>query len=231
MTMQIGLVGQDGIVLASDTKWVNDNCYPRTSFHASKIKISDNGRVAVSFARRMVISEKIAERIVSELTDSDWERPVVLIQKIAQDALKDQPEQDAHCLIINTHPVPRLFALKTRKVVGVDAWYPMWQEEYARAVTGDDTNPAVYWLESHYQKSPIRNLLLLAATTITAAAKLNSAMIGGLEMVVCEPSGCRRLSPAWVEELSAKAEVLHKSVSELLADCPKQFDYAPHVIR
>jgi len=232
MTMQVGLVAEDGVLLASDTKWVEEDYGLTRAYHASKIKISADGAVAIAHARKMIPSGEIADRIIRELTDDDWKlQPVASIQRITQDVIgKTNPRQDAHCLIVRTRPALCLFSLKTREMPGETGWYPVCQRMEMYEVSGHDTNLARYWLERHYYRHAMQKLALLAATTITAAAKFNSAMIGGLEMVACDSTGCRRLSPEWTRELAAKAETVHASVIELLNSCPKQFDYAPHVI-
>src|SRR5436309_1564256 len=118
MTMQIGMVGTDGIILASDTKWMDSRENVRHTFSNSKIKLEDfgNGRgIAVSFARNMETSGRMANQIMAKFKDEDWRDPITPIETIAANVLKTAGDSnDAHCLIVLSSAVYglRLFFLE-----------------------------------------------------------------------------------------------------------------------
>jgi hypothetical protein len=68
MTIQIGMVGTDGILIARDTKWTAEPLLigrnwaaGRHGFNSSKIKISPERHIAVSCARNMETASHMAK--------------------------------------------------------------------------------------------------------------------------------------------------------------------------
>src|SRR5262249_5822525 len=90
MTMQVGMVGTDGIVLASDTKWVEHTLgAARNIYDKTKIKISDERGIAISYARNMETAGPVADSIIAELTDSEMLTPIFPTQNLAQQILDE----------------------------------------------------------------------------------------------------------------------------------------------
>ena len=114
MTMQIAMIGTDGIVLASDTKWSAQNESTRHTYSRSKIIISRERPIAVSFARNMESSEKAAQMIANELSNEEWKSPKDRIEKLAEKALLATPynRSDINCLIVSGVSRLRLFVLE-----------------------------------------------------------------------------------------------------------------------
>jgi len=79
MTMQVGMVGTDGVILASDTKWT-DTRELRHTFGSSKIKLTADRRVAITCARNMETSCRMAEWILAELSDEQRKNPIAPIR-------------------------------------------------------------------------------------------------------------------------------------------------------
>jgi hypothetical protein len=195
--MQIAMVGTDGIVLASDTKWAYGGDIRHTS-GSSKIHVNDAGTLAVSFARSMEYAEAVALQIIREMTTAqDWERPILRLEEIAQ-ALIDKDDdparlrRDAQCLVISRLPEPCLHFIFVGTINSAP-WRACCRRVDDKAVAGDQVNAAVYWSERFYSKYAVAVLSELAAQVVVSAASLNPAGIGGLEMVVCRNDGIARL--------------------------------------
>ena len=82
MTIQIGMIGTDGIVIASDTRWMHtprtitlNEPYPRQTFDASKIVTDYPRGIAISCAKNMETARLIADRFLEELKDDDARNP------------------------------------------------------------------------------------------------------------------------------------------------------------
>ena len=206
MTMQVAMVGTDGIVLASDTKWAytahgSDNNSVRHTQMGSKIKINRDRNVAISFARNMETSGEIADAIISGLTDADWEWPVMPIETVAQRVVDTKPRKDAQCIIASSRSGFRLFQCDVALVNG-EPDRAICREISDRAIVGDNSNAAVFWSERYWARKPIRQLIPLAAHLIISAGELNSGAIGGLEIVVCDSGGLRHLSTESIATLN-----------------------------
>jgi hypothetical protein len=234
MTMQVGMVGTDGIILASDTKWMYTGTVRQTS-SSSKIRINDKRTVAIACARNMENSVSIADNIIAELKDDkDWEYLILPIEAIARQVLSlpgdpASERNDAQCLIVSRSPNLQLFFLQIA-VVNRQAGTPLCQKVKDKAVAGDNVNAAVFWSERFYKPTPIRTLAPLASHLIVAASKLNPAAIGGLEIVLCDNSGLHRLSDESVWKLDSKANELDKNLEASLLSHSLEFSYAPNVI-
>src|SRR5437870_1913116 len=84
MTMQVGMVGTDGVLIASDTKVMNDITtgpseqpyLPRQTVDASRKIIIDHKRgIAISLAKGMDTARRVAASIISGLRDEDFAYP------------------------------------------------------------------------------------------------------------------------------------------------------------
>jgi hypothetical protein len=62
MTLQVGMVGTDGIVIASDTKWVQQNRIPRIQFNTSKTLLADSESNVSSVHTEKILSGNCATR-------------------------------------------------------------------------------------------------------------------------------------------------------------------------
>jgi hypothetical protein len=114
MTMQVGMVGINGIVLASDTLWMkNDPTGVRHSSNSSKLKIDYERKVAISCARSMEVALQIAQDLIAELTDEEWACPPNAATRIADRVLSraNNERKIFQCLILAAEPMPQLFHL------------------------------------------------------------------------------------------------------------------------
>jgi hypothetical protein len=235
------MIGEDGIVLASDMKRMNEPRFTGmrmaavgSTYGASKIKLDCKRRIAVSSARNMETAEPVADAILG-LGDDCWVSPVGPIQRAAKPIIDANERKDVQCLIVTDMPMLRLFLFQSVTINGVPGQL-ICHEITDKMVTGQNTNAAVfwteryYWTERDYQRRPVAELIPLAAQLIISASKLNSNGIGGLEIVECKKGGFRRLSDESIRELEAVADEWDKSIRRLFTSHPKQFTYAPDVI-
>jgi len=228
MTMQIAMVGTDGIVLAGDTKWSWSNDPIHWTHGSSKIKIDPKNRTAVSCARSMEVAQPIADAIIG-LPEDAWKQPRAFIGLAAQPIVnKASYRKDAQCLILRAGTLHRFYRLQVATINGVSDQV-VCHEIDDKAVAGNNNNAAIYWTERYYEKRPVGQLISLPAHLVVSSAKLNSAMIGGLEIVVSLDSGIHRISDESINELEAEAKRFDESIGKSLSR-NKQFTYAPNVI-
>jgi hypothetical protein len=224
MTMQVAMVGIDGIVLASDTKWQftqdRGNLRSRHTSGSSKIIISDEQGIAIACARSMETAEAVATAIIAELSDSDWVHPANLMETIGQGIIDSSSEERSYfqCLVVTSRPSVRLFQLETATINGVPR-RAICHEIRDKAINGDNANASVFWAERYYKAKSVQSLIPLAAQLIVDAAKLNAGFIGGLEIIVCDESGGpRRLTKEDIVRLEASAEERGEHIGSLFSE-------------
>ncbi len=236
MTMQIALAGKDGVVLASDTSWMESPTVdPQTGLAfrftegKSKLKLDCQRGIVISCARNMETSDDIG-RMVLDLRDADWGDPINPILRGAEPILDaaGPGRCDAQCLIVSANPLPRLFKFHSGLVRGQVRSYCALISG-GKAFAGDNANPALFLTERYYQEGQTaEQLIALAAHVVLFASKHNPG-ISGLEIAVCKPNSIERLSPESLLELKLAATELDNSLAEMLT-AHKQFTYTPDVI-
>jgi 20S proteasome alpha/beta subunit len=210
MTMQVGMVGADGLVLVGDTRrYVEPRDRDWYSYSSSKIKIADSGRIAIACARNMDISLRIAQRIFSELPSftsiQDREHS---IWEIGMDTTRNQA---AECIIAFADPTPSLY------VFLCDGNGDGRCEEVDRISTGNTGNPAYFLAERYYTSLlSVAQLMRLAANIIVAAGTLNSGAIQGLEVVTLNSVGFRQWSREENRTLENEAKETGRQIGELI---------------
>jgi len=115
MTMQVGMVGTDGILVASDTKIMSFAQGIRQTNSGSKIRVDHEKGIVIGSALNLENTDRIARDIIRLLRPEDFEDPIERIEEIAQNVLKQPggPDRDnAQCLIVLTKPERRLFDLQ-----------------------------------------------------------------------------------------------------------------------
>src|SRR6266481_6977564 len=223
MTMQVGMVGTDGIVLASDTKQVQSTiggvC---SSFNASKIKICQERGIAISCARNMETATLVAKNIILGLGDSQMESPIALIENIAKKVIDDPGcRNDVHCLIVLLRPRPRLIRVRT---IGGEITCD--DDITGKVVAGDIENAGIFWSEMYYERRPIKHLARVAAQLVVMAGKISSGNVGGLEVVLCDASGFRRLSADSNARLESTVNQMDETIRKSFTSYDGQFTYA-----
>jgi 20S proteasome alpha/beta subunit len=228
MTIQIGMVATDGLLVASDTRtmmspqWANSGA-PRVTFNATKIRISPERGIIVSSARNMETANHLATEIIENLKEEDFEWPIFPIEGMARKVLAAAPRErnDAQCLVAIMHPTPRLFLFQYAMVNGV--WGPMCQKMEGKAIAGDNINAAAFWAERYYERRPIEELIPLAAHLIISASKLNSGAISGLEIVICTSTEIKRLSDDSIRTLERQCTKWDEDIGNSFLAYRQQF--------
>jgi hypothetical protein len=198
MTMQVGMVGTDGVLIASDTKWADNQAKVRSSTDSGKLRVLRvEPNMVVSCAGSMATAHRLADEIVAVTKkDEDWlsSADFRINKRIGKKVLKgvEDGRQHAQCLVAVTRPSIKLYRWEIARVCG--EWSPCGQEVLTKQYAGDTANPAVFWAERYYPrkpKQPISELVPLAAHLICTAHTLNTAGIDGLEIVLCDKDGIR----------------------------------------
>lgn len=205
MTMQIGILASDGIILASDTL-ANRSPLPnmnvrliRQTFGTSKIRVSADKKIAVTCARDMLQAYDLADAIIAGLPQELWATPDQRMLEIAWSELyKHQEWRGVECLVAFAEPQPALFLLQCVKTPQ-DAHDSVCHPVINYAFAGDSSNPSTYWAMRYLDSlSPEMNrvdaLVPLAAQIVVEARHFSSATVSGLEIIVCDGAGVRRLT-------------------------------------
>ncbi len=211
MTLQVAMVGTDGVVLASDTKWSEISGGIRQTSNRTKVFIDESRTIAVSCARAMNASRRIAVKILAD-TAIRWDSPASQIEEIAREVIAKAPEasfKDANCLIVS--PSLHLYRLYLDSY-GDDV--ELRCEEQDKAYEGEGSNSALYWAERYYGRRQIRDLIVPAAFSILAGGRLNPAGIEHLEIILCEQNGFHRLSNEEIQELEQLFDAFDKRFSQ-----------------
>jgi hypothetical protein len=202
MTMQVGLVGSDGIVLASDTKWHENHAgVVWQGWGSPKISLDSTGHIAVACAKDMRKGTEIARAILSELSSEHWENPESRLEEIASSRLTPHFPYEAECLIGISSPSPRLFHL----ACGCNHASAFCTKITDRRAAGDALNSALFWHMRYYTVMPIRKLIRLAAQIIVDASEIANGGIGGLQIAYTDGTGFTCLSDDKCQQLEAEA--------------------------
>jgi hypothetical protein len=223
MTMQIGMVGKNCVVLASDTRWTREprkltskqvGRAVRYGTNGIKIKVSESREIAVSFAADKPSAESIADRLIARLTVNDSPDAQTAVQEI----FDSTPVRGLHHIqgfIVLTRPALQLFRFEIARTHR--KWIPSCEIVLGYDVTGDITNAALFWTERyHYESLPIEHLVSLAAHLVISSHYLNTAGIGGLELIECDAAGVRLLHPERIAELQDKAKEWDRRIGEIV---------------
>jgi 20S proteasome alpha/beta subunit len=193
MTMQVGMLGTDGVLLAGDTricrKPLDGVQAPWQFYDGPKLMISQSGRIAVSCAQNMNAAKDVAQAIFREMSYGDHPECEEQVKKTALSAARGR---NVECLIAFCDPLPCFYSLQYTKREGADENIDC-QRITTCVAAGDTRNPAVFWGMKYYRLLPLDQLKHLAACMVVSAAALNTAAINGLEMVYCTRQGCQRV--------------------------------------
>lgn len=217
MTMQIGMIGRDGIVLASDRKWsttwVRSNRAKlqglRDEHGDSKILLSPTGNLAICCADDMIAAIEVAQKVISDWTPGIDDLACNALKILIEPLCSHQPFQ---CLIASP---PSLLLLVSRES-GIDGSLSITRAS-DRICAGDRTNAAKFWHLRYYDHSlPNSKLSSLAAQLIADAAFLNSGIVGGFDLVVSKGDVFRRVNRTKCDSIAKIALQRSKAVATLI---------------
>ena len=251
MTFQLGMVGSNGILIASDTRATHFPAFRPNQLwscgthgtNSPKITINYGRGIAVSAAREMETAARIAKEIADHLPDGQFENPISWIEDAGNRILCDvrternNPDEriEAHCLIAIRRSTPKLFHFTLANIDGRWGGYCKKQERIA--VAGDNVNGAIYWPEAYYnsfpyaaRRIPVKTLIPLAAHTLVVAHRLNPVTISGLEVVFCDEIGFHRLSGESLQALRDAATIWDQQFRDTILGYVHEFTYEPEEI-
>src|ERR1700682_4178653 len=186
MTMQIALHYGSAFVLASATRHrETDESFVgvqlSTPYEASKIKICEKHKIAISEAADGYISEQAADYLLAKLNslnvlDDDFQR--FLSQAVSDFYNENQPSEDAVLLVVNPahdHPIWKVPIQRNSRLT----------KRQDAAIAGHEQNSAIFWKEYLFNKisdpTP-EQLEMIAAAVVVFASSINRSGISGLEM-------------------------------------------------
>ncbi|MFZ0634345.1 MAG: hypothetical protein WA755_05545 [Candidatus Acidiferrales bacterium] len=220
MTLQVALVGMDGIVLASDLKVnTNENNFNSTCLR-SKFSINQERKMAACWSHDRDVSLELIERIMSGMSDSDFKHPHPLVNESAKHVLDaargpyDTPHE-LEIAIVTLTDRPRIY-----EITATDKNCRC-EECLDKAVFGNSANPARYFLERYYEKGPIASLIPLAAHVVVNAGRLNPKGIEGLEIVQCRDTGFEHLKEDEINRLVKWSEGIDRKIRRVVLSGPK----------
>lgn len=211
VTLQVALVGTDGIVLASDKKTVvpGDGFASRRSSITSKILVNFDQGIAIAYADYDA-SETVAKSIWSDAAKVKQSRKDRLaFESFALDLCnRDQFRPygwHGELLIISLDDLDHLLHLSLKES---RARLNIVENRF---LAGDSSNPAGFFVEAYYancSRRPIAELTFLAAHVILSGGRYNPAGIGGLEVVRCTTEGFEWLSDSLISEIAKRSDEL-----------------------
>lgn len=221
MTMQVAMIGSNGIVLASDMKWVTrldaDWRGPKRHHHfESKIRIDKD--IAICCAGDMIDSPQLADEILSHLREGKGDE-MQRIREIVTPTRVD--EREIECIVAFAPPNKKLIHIHNVLVRSETETEPEWglSVRHVRGgvqTAGDQANDAKFWLRYYDPSLSVQELKGLAVHLVVEAQNFNNAMIGGLEVVLSGPSGFYPLSEAECQNLEADAKSRARHIGELI---------------
>jgi hypothetical protein len=218
VTLQIGLVGTDGIVLAGDlkTRFFDE---VETFGLTSKILTSARG-IALAYSG-YEISREVAKRIIADetLLDFDDSAQWQTTEKIASDVYREPfpdivapDRRDSEILLVSTCSIDHFYSLEMRNENR--CWLRRRED---KAIAGHVVNSGCFFVERYYRKSAtVEELALVAAYAIFAASKLNPPGIEGLEMVTCTKAEIGRMPDGDIKSLESRCREIDKEIEALL---------------
>ncbi len=228
VTFQLGIIGEDGVLLASDTLCTAITPY-RSRYNSPKIQLEEEKHVAYCWAGD-ALGKLLEQEISSGLDNLKYTEAKTFLQRAAHAAISkasairatDPGRQFYSCTLLITAPTHsgRMALWKVQaSAPPLGGPQVTFEEILDRSLAGDQSTSAVFFTERYFPRNqtlPIRNLIPLAAHTVLLAGKLNPVGIGGLEMALCRPSGVERVTEAELEQIILSSESLDRDIGSRL---------------
>lgn len=220
MTMQVGMIGCNGIVLASDTKWElsfsamrNDELRElREEYGDSKILISPTATMAIARAQKMIPATAAANKIMSDWKPEDEDAHANNLRRLVQPLTE---RESFECIIATSQPKLSLFRVLYAYAEGNGSL--LVHRALDRVCAGDHANASQFWHLRYYDRSrPVSELKRLAAQIVVDAASMNSGAICGLEMVTLDESGVHPVEGGECSEMETEAKNHASEISKLI---------------
>ena len=225
MTIALGMVGADGILLAADQLLVQDDPWNEKTFdeHEGICKIRVSEKCFVACVRvGDYVTKAVADRFLEQLESKEFDSSDTTrqLEKIAHDILAQEMEklpQPVMCnrsllIVFYGQPNPQLWRLRISP--------PRIAAEYIPTITiaGAHGNRGRFF--DHYYKDhmPIEKLTFLAGHIVLSAAVFDSAMIRGLDVALFRANGEHSLLTGQEKQLireqsSALTALMHERLT------------------
>ena len=224
MTLQVILVGSDGVVIASDT------CVERVDRERRRwYRITESSRKIIILPRLAYMfagddcAKEIGAVVAKQIIETPKPLPYDFIEKAANEALEPYTKNPA-------------FRDDYRKIIWVQAEgdkgdkFSVWPISCDRgdkqfvswtcdsdgrccACAGDEFNPARFIVDYYYKKYPkprtVSNLKKMAAHMIVTGREFNSGSVCGLEMAVGYNGGFTPVPQEDIQTLIKQSQDLH----------------------
>jgi hypothetical protein len=229
MTILVGMIGSDGIVLAVDQRMVREAKDGREYDDKSLIrKIEHLATHHIAYAG---VGDQFTWQVGRALSirldknDFDFEKTGVSLEKLAVDTMKEEEDQIKECYPSGDHDIPRALVL----VFYGKQWpFPqVWgltihqRRSFAHLITGmviagAQGNLARFFGEYYRANTSVAALKTLAAYIVLAAGRFDSLMISGLDVALFGEDGFRLLSESEKEILRSGYEELDGEIRNRL---------------
>jgi hypothetical protein len=216
MTLQIGLLAKDGILVASDTRVLNnpnkEGAYIELYEHANKIIRSVSEDTVIAWSRNRPSEEFLSSAV--EAFDRDWENFTALRERCIQawkiERTSRPGENIACCLLAATAGSREMYRAEFSDTGAVDV-HTFYENLMPRGIiTGNEGNSACFLIHRYLPKTSgvsVDNLLPWAAHYILAAGKINPHGVDGLLIYVSRSGGkFKRFSENLRKELESNSE-------------------------
>jgi 20S proteasome alpha/beta subunit len=194
MTLQVALVGNDGFVIATDTKASTDGgpLAPvpnrnqlRRSSSTPKMVVSDSKKLVCVFSGEQTVGQ-LARRLINYVNENPGlDLSNCLEEKITErlgsfETVRSKISGNLIAAIPAAEDgIPKLYH------VTILEGQALCQPILDRVVDGDRRNPAQFFVERYYTPDKtVEELKFLAAHTVLEGGRLNPTTVGGLEVLV-----------------------------------------------
>lgn len=154
MTIQVGMVGSDGVLLASDTRWTDESGVWREPWDQTKVKIDHKSGIAVSLSGKMITAGRLADAIIAE-GNHDWLTSEIGGRQRIGDAVLSHVypgTESCECLVVFMRPSMKLYRLK---IAMIDKhWELLADPMLGKVFAGDCKNCAMFWVDRYYPHNP-----------------------------------------------------------------------------
>ena len=231
MTFQIGLVGKDGVLLASDT--LHTQVAPtRSTFNSPKISHDTRTQITHCWSgdelgqlfsdvmrnRLPTAEERATEHAFSDYLRLRADNAIEVANAIRR---ADQPTslRSSSVMLAVPTPVNGTTMSLWRLDLSSDGRCPCPHNVIDKTCCGDESSPALLFTERYFpqdERVPIRDLVSLAAHTVFMASRFNN-WVAGLQIVLCRPPGnIENISGDEIARLLARSSSLDQEIGKQL---------------
>ncbi len=225
MTLQIALLGKDGVLIASDTLVTTSDFSgeeTRIYEYEDKVILNSDQTVAVAWSENKPSKEFIIQ--LTEAFDKKWGQESSLLHKSCRDLWEIEKQKD-QCIpidcnfIVAKSRMRQVYKAAFSRERNVDITpHREGNMIWAGLSAGQKTNSACFFTQAYKQDRiiPVERLIRWAAYYILMGAKVSSG-IEGLTIHVSKDGGVfQRLSDDKIHQLEHESKLLYQHISKFL---------------